>query len=120
MLNNVIRRPAVYYFHNGNYITILIFKIKICFEIPFEDLPLIYLHLDNYSIKIYKDLIKNLCVVLGLKLFLAINSKPCAEIYFSKMNKALWIFSEIYQFVNYSSFNLMLCCTFAGNMSKKC
>lgn len=85
---------------------------------PFEDLPLICLSLDNCSIKIYKN-IRNLYVALCLKLFLAMNSKPCEEIYFSKMNKGLWVFSETYQFVNYSSFNFMLCYIFTGNMNQK-
>lgn len=41
---------------------ILIFKIKICFEIPLEGLPLIHLQLGNHSIKIYKDFNQNLYV----------------------------------------------------------
>lgn len=53
-----------------------------------------------------------------LEIVLGYEFKPCEEIYFSKMNEGLWVFSEIHQFVNYSSFNLMLCCTFTGNMSQ--
>lgn len=86
----------------------LIFKIKIYFEIPFEDFPTTHLQLDNCSIKICKDFINNLYVALCLKLFLAMNSKPCEKIYFSEIYRVFWEFSEIHQHVNYLSLNALL------------
>ena len=36
------------------------------------------------------------------------NSEPCKDFYFSKMNKMVWVFYEIYQCVNYSFFSALL------------
>lgn len=53
----------------------LIFKIKIYFEIPFEDLPITHLQLDNYSIKICKDFIKQLICSIMLEIILGFEFK---------------------------------------------